>query len=206
MPQNFEHIVRNQSSRFGIRPRLIVLHDTEGANLPGITDLHVLGNFFDQYRTRASAHKGIDAAGNCITMVADYRKAWHAGYVNNWALGIEQVAHASWNTDQWVDKFHLGLYRVAAQLATWHTQWGIPIQVTHSGIGKGITEHRFISGRGGHWDPGYHYPLQYVVDWARLIWHRRQRHPRLSAVAEYNEKVRRVQHKYRPGRINTRPW
>jgi hypothetical protein len=30
------HLSRNQSSRNGTKPLLIALHDTEGANLPGI--------------------------------------------------------------------------------------------------------------------------------------------------------------------------
>jgi hypothetical protein len=40
-------IVRNQSSRNGIKPKLIVLHSTESKNVPGLSDLQAIGNWFD---------------------------------------------------------------------------------------------------------------------------------------------------------------
>ncbi len=205
MPIKIENISPNQSWRV-VRPRLIVLHDTEGGNVKGVSDLQGLGSWFDRRSTRASCHIGIDAQGNSIRIVPDSRVAWHAGWVNHWSLGIEQVGFASWSKDQWVDGYHLGLYRVASQIATWSTEFDIPIVPTKHGYQKGVTLHRWVSGRGGHWDPGFNYPINYVIDWARLIKLRRQKRPNKAKIREYTAKVQRVQKTYRPGRVNTRPW
>lgn len=206
MPKNLIQISPNQSSRFFVKPRLIVAHDTEGGNVKGTRDLYGTAAWFGLRSTRASAHRVGDAEGNQIMCVPDSRKAWHASWVNSWSLGYEQVAHASWSKDNWVDFFHLGLYRFAAQIATWSHEYDIPIQIAPHGWSKGVTTHVRVSGRGGHWDCGPNYPLLYVVNWARLVKERRKVHPRRDVVREYDEKVRKVQRTYRPGRVNTQPW
>jgi N-acetylmuramoyl-L-alanine amidase len=87
--------VRNQSSRGGARPRLIVLHTTEGHSRRGSSDLEGLAAWFDNPASQASAHKGIDAEGNVVTMVPDSRKAWTQCAFNSVALSIEQVGFSS---------------------------------------------------------------------------------------------------------------
>src|SRR5690349_3052274 len=48
--------VVNQSSRNGVKPRLIVLHTTEGHNTAGLDDLRGLVSFFDNPNSQVSAH------------------------------------------------------------------------------------------------------------------------------------------------------
>jgi hypothetical protein len=51
---DFTRLVRNRSSRNGSRPRLMVLHTTEGDNHPGIRDLEGLAGWFDNPDAQAS--------------------------------------------------------------------------------------------------------------------------------------------------------
>lgn len=159
--EDFAHIVSNQSARS--EPiRLIVVHDTEGANLPGITDLRNLGTWFDNPAADASAHVGVDADGNAARYVEDTRKAWHAAAFNSRALGIEQIGRAAQKT--WPER----QLRVTAQyIAHWSQKHGIPI--THSTV-HGVCQHRDLgAGGGGHHDCGPHYPLDRVLEIARAL-------------------------------------
>lgn len=90
--------VCNQSSRRGLKPRIIVLHTTEGHNRPGLTDLSGLVRFFDNPASQASSHVANDAEGNDARMVPDESKAWTQAAFNAVALSIEQIGFASQTT------------------------------------------------------------------------------------------------------------
>jgi N-acetyl-anhydromuramyl-L-alanine amidase AmpD len=86
----FQRSVVNQSARNGI-PLLIVIHCTEGQNMPGVSDLRNLGDWFDNPAAQCSAHVGVDAEGHSAMYVRDSRKAWHVAEFNSSALGIEMI-------------------------------------------------------------------------------------------------------------------
>lgn len=158
-----EQIRRNvacQSSRGGVKPRVIVLHDTEGANLPGIRDLQGLGDFFDRISTQASAHVGVDAEGNAARYVNDSAKAWHVAAFNPQSLGIEQIGFAT--QKDWPDA---QLHKSAKYIAYWAKTYDIPI--THS-TSHGVCMHSDLGAAGGgHHDPGAPYPFDHVLGLAR---------------------------------------
>lgn len=157
-----------QSSRHGADIALIVVHDTEGANIKGIRDLQGLANYFDNIRTQASSHVATDADGNSARMVGDHAKAWHCAYYNSVSLGIEQIGFAS--QQSWVEA---ELRETARWIAHWHIHYGIPIRkgaVTLDGrVSKhGVVRHSDLGNLGGgHRDPGPNYPLRHVLDLAR---------------------------------------
>jgi N-acetyl-anhydromuramyl-L-alanine amidase AmpD len=153
------HVVKRgtvacHSSRHGGRPVLIVVHDTEGANIPhSARDLLGLYAFFDQLPTQASAHAGADNDGQSIQMVPDHLKAWHVEFYNPVSLGIEMVHKQG-------EPYTDALYRETARwVAWWSREHGIPIRrgaVTRDGrvTTSGVVMHRDLGQLGGgHHDP-----------------------------------------------------
>jgi N-acetyl-anhydromuramyl-L-alanine amidase AmpD len=161
-------LVRNCSSRHGASPLLIVVHDTEGANLPGLRDLQGLGDWFDNPAAQASSHVATDADGNSARFVRDEDKAWHVAFYNPVSLGIEQVGFASQKT--WTSAEQA---ETARWIAYWSKLHGIPIRkgrVTLDGrvTCSGVVRHSELGRLGGdHHDPGPDYPLHDVLDLAR---------------------------------------
>src|SRR5882724_11239890 len=70
-----EHPVRNWSERRppGVAIDCLVIHDTETLSVPSVLET------FDNPREQRSAHYLIDRDGTTYRMVADDKKAWHAG-------------------------------------------------------------------------------------------------------------------------------
>ena len=62
--ESFAVSVRNQSSRNGVAPRIIVLHSTESDNRDGLADLRAVAGWFDNPKAQASSHVIVDAEGN----------------------------------------------------------------------------------------------------------------------------------------------
>lgn len=149
-----------QSSRNGVKLRLIVLHDTEGANLPGIRDLQGLGAWFDRVTTSASSTVANDAEGNNARYVPDSRKAWAQAAYNPQALSIEQIGFASqtgWPEAQ--------LRSTAKWIAYWSKKYGIPITKSTE---HGVCQHSDLGAAGGgHKDCGPKYPFARVLTMAR---------------------------------------
>jgi hypothetical protein len=159
------HISPCHSSRFGRKPKLIVLHATVSHNELGLRDLRALGNFFGLPSTRASAHVATDAEGNSGRYVLDRDKAWHCAWYNSPSLGIEQVWYPGdhWGSEQ--------IRETARWVAHWSAKYGIPIRVgkTFGGIVTlpGVVTHKSL-GRlgGGHTDPP-NYPIKTMLAKAR---------------------------------------
>lgn len=161
-------LVRNQSSRHGAAPVLIVVHDTEGANIKGVADLQGLAAWFDNPAAEASSHVATDAEGNSARYVRDGEKAWHVAFYNPVSLGIEQVGFAaqkSWPLEQQKE--------TARWVAYWAKHHGIPIRkgsVSRDGrvLKSGVVRHSDLGNLGGgHKDPGPAYPLHDVLVLAR---------------------------------------
>lgn len=160
-----------QSTRHGAKPVLIIIHDTEGTNIPNSArDLANLGDFFDRPTTQASSHVATDADGFSARYVMDDRKAWHCAFYNSVSLGIEQIGFAAqprWPQAQ--------LEETARWVALWSERHGIPIRkgrVTIDGrvTRSGVMRHSELGNLGGgHHDPGPNYPMADMLAIARRI-------------------------------------
>lgn len=160
-------IVQNQGSRLGDqRPRLIVIHSTEGHNRKGIGDLQNLGMYFNRPDVQASSHVAVDSEGNSAVYVLDERKAWTCAGFNSASLNIEMIgfsAQTEWPKPQ--------VRKVAKYCAYWTKKYGIPVRMAKVNPNNGriyrsgIIAHKTLGEFGGnHGDPGNHFP------WRRLLW------------------------------------
>jgi N-acetyl-anhydromuramyl-L-alanine amidase AmpD len=160
------HLSRNQSSRNGVKPLLIVLHSTESRNQPGLSDLRAIGNWFDTASAQVSAHTCNDAQGNDARYVPDSRKAWACAGYNSLSLNHEQIGAAA--QTQWPEA---QLRNTADWIAYWSKLHGIPIQRGRVGNGQvikpGVVMHSELGAiGGGHHDPGPAYPIDQVLEYA----------------------------------------
>lgn len=164
--------VRCHSSRWGAKPRLIVVHSTQGSNIPhSIKDLVGLGNYFDStYGTpmASSSTVAVDLDGNSARYVRDNDKPWTQAYYNPWSLSIENVGFA--NVTDWSDL----LYRENARwIAFWCHRFDIrPYKGAVSKDGRilksGVVRHSDLGSLGGgHRDPGLTFDLARVNSMAR---------------------------------------
>jgi N-acetyl-anhydromuramyl-L-alanine amidase AmpD len=178
---DYVRIVGNQSSRNGVKPRLIVLHVATDAaspstrvvrNRPGRKDLEELGRWFDNPRSAVSSHVANDADGNDAQYVRDRRKAWTQVAFNSVSLSIEQIATTGFDRAKWMHKREPQLENTARWIAHWHRKWNIPIRkadvsgsvVVRSGV---ATHEQLGQAGGGHDDPGPGYPFGHVLKLAR---------------------------------------
>jgi hypothetical protein len=154
--------VVNQSSRRGLKPRIIVLHTTEGHNRPGLSDLQGLVSFFNNPSAQVSSHVANDAEGNDARIVPDEAKAFTQAAFNSISLSIEQIGFASqkeFPREQ--------LENTARWIAHWSRKWNIPIKHSTS---NGVCQHRDLGqAGGGHVDCGPNYPLDKVLAMARSM-------------------------------------
>lgn len=162
-----------QSSRNGQRPSLIVVHSTEGANIPkSVRDLQGLGAYFDKLATEASSHVGVDADGYSAEYVPDDRKAWTCAYYNGVSLNIECIGKAAQPSKLWTPEQYK---KVAMYIAFWSDKFDIPIRkgaVTRDGrVAKsGVVRHSDLGNLGGgHHDPGANFDLARVNALARKL-------------------------------------
>lgn len=174
-------IVRNQSSRYGVKPSLIVLHITVSHNRPGLGDIDSIIGWFNNPSSQASSHIVNDREGHDARLVGDDRKAWTQSAYNAPALSIEQIEYDHRRTrEQWLRESHRQLLNTANWIAYWSVKHGIPIQrawTPGSGIvaRPGVATHKQLGASGGgHVDPGTAYPMDYVLDMARWFKARHQ--------------------------------
>lgn len=163
--------VRNQSSRNGRTPVLIVIHSTEGQDIPhSLDDLRGLGSWFNNPKSDASSHVGVDGDGYSAEYVADDRKAWTCAFYNSVSLNIECVGRAAQPGSAWETKQY---EKVAQYIAYWCKKYNIPCKkgrVTADGrvTRHGVVRHSELGRLGGdHHDPGSHFDLARVMDMAR---------------------------------------
>lgn len=159
-------LVRNYSSRRGVRPRELVAHYTVSRNRPGWSDVWAIVGLFDQASFAASSNYVIDAEGNCAYIVRESDKAWTQAAFNPLAISIEFVAMGNEGglSKQQVAKGA----RVFADAAR---RWNIPIRrgtVTGcTASAPGIVDHATLGACGG----GHHdikpFSLQPLIDATR---------------------------------------
>jgi N-acetylmuramoyl-L-alanine amidase-like protein len=172
--------VKSQSSREGGRPKLIVLHTTEGSDNPnGNADLKGIISLFNS--EEASSHVVNNVNGRDARMVKDEAKAWTQCYLNPVSLAIEQIAFSAFTMDQWFERPHQ-LANTAKWIAHWSQLHGIPIRrgVAPAGyvLRSGVVQHKNLGTQGcGHSDCGSGYPIKYVRKLARYFLAKEQGHP-----------------------------
>ena len=141
------------SDRSG-KPKIIVLHSTEGSNEGGTGDLHTLRDILAG--RGLSVHAGNDAEGNCARYVDDEKKAFHCSDYNDVALGLEQIGFASQNSWPAAQTDN-----AAKWIAYWAKKYNIPL--TRS-TNHGVCFHSDLGAAGGgHSDPGQGYPFEEVL-------------------------------------------
>lgn len=159
----------NQGLRKGAKISLIVVHSTEGSNIPH-SDGDLIGctSFLCRSSVEASAHVITDGDGHSARLVADEKKAWHCMKYNPFSLGIEQIGRAAsehWTRDE--------IRETARWIARWSKKFGIPIRVGAVNGGfvsrPGVVTHKMLGLLGGgHVDPGSAYPLDACLHLARF--------------------------------------
>lgn len=174
MLATYRRIVGNQSSREGGRPKLIVLHTTEGSD-DAPTDLLSLASWFNNPSSQASAHVATDKEGYSVRMVDDEQKAWSVCSYNPYTLNIEQIGFSAFSRDDWF-KRDKQLIATARFCAYWSKKYGIPLRhglasrITLAIYKSGVVQHKNLGIVGcGHVDCGAGYPQRYVILMARLI-------------------------------------
>jgi N-acetyl-anhydromuramyl-L-alanine amidase AmpD len=176
-PAHETFLVRNQSERRG--PILAVaVHSTESADLPDTRDdLVAIRHWFDNSRSQASSHIGIDGSGNTELWVHSNKKAWTIGAANSWTLNIEFVARAAQKAKDWEEE---QIKQGARWLAYWSLKYEIPIQQAYCRgvhgqcvcVTPGVLRHSDVTaaGFGSHTDPGPKFPMDDFLDAGR--WYR----------------------------------
>lgn len=153
------HLVRNRSSRNGVKPVRVVIHSTESHNRPGRGDVDSIRDYFDNPAAQASSHVVVDMEGHSTTCVPDEQKAWTQAAFNSTSLSIEFIGIAAGN--EWRVA---GLKKGAKFTAYWCKKYDIPVRRVKSPDQSGICGHIDLGGAGGgHSDPGPNFP------WVRFI-------------------------------------
>jgi hypothetical protein len=159
----------NQSSRNGVKPRIIVLHSTEGGNIPGSSaDLIGCSNFLCRPVIEAASNVIVDGDGHSARLVADERKAWAQAHYNPFALSIEQIGRA--RSERWTRN---EIREAARWIARWSKKYDIPIRKGEVSGGfvtrSGVVTHKMLGVLGGgHVDPGDRYPFDACLKLARF--------------------------------------
>lgn len=162
--------VKNQSSREGVKPSLLVLHSTESHDYAGLSDLRAIGEWFNNPQAEASAHVCVDKEGKSARYVGDSKKAWAVVNYNRASLSIEQIGFARFGWVRWRMR-RRQRRKVAKFLAYWSKKYRIPLRRAHVASGKvlesGVTTHKALGEAGGnHDDPGS-YPFNATLRLAK---------------------------------------
>ena len=170
-PHHRTKIVCNQSPRHGAKILAIAVHSTESADVKGWDDLNGVGNWFNNPKSQASSHIGIDGEANSMRWVYDSKKAWTISALNSVTLNIEFIGRAAQPEKAWEEE---QIREGARWAAWWCLQYGIPAQRGacrakngQAWISKrGIIRHSDLThaGIGSHTDPGKQFPMRDFLD------------------------------------------
>lgn len=117
-------LVRNFSSRRGVRPRVFVLHYTVSANRPGWSDVNAIVSLFDRSSFAASSNYVIDNEGNCAYIVRETDKAWTQAAANPVSMSVEVINTGNELTYAGTK----GLRKIAMVVSDALKRWDIPVQ------------------------------------------------------------------------------
>ena len=163
------HPSPNYSSRGGVKPRLIVVHTTEGA-----TSNQNLANFICQSSAGVSYHVSVDslAGGVCYEYVARGNKSWSVCNFNPAAVcGVFCTplgASANWSRNTWLTGQATALANMGAWVAEEAAILGIPLVALTSGQAQGgaagVCQHANLGSAGcGHVDCGPGFPMDELM-------------------------------------------
>lgn len=154
-------LVRNYSTRRGVRPRWAVMHYTVSPNRPGWSDVDAVVAWFDNPASQASSNFVIDGEGHCAYIVRTSDKAWTQAAANPLGWSIEFVALG---TEPALTRPQLA--RAAQVIHDQNRVWQIPNQlgsVAGCSVARGgIIDHAMLGlCGGGHHDlqPLYGSPI-----------------------------------------------
>ncbi len=134
--------------RGGADINFVIIHTVEGSAQGAIS-------WFRNPASRVSAHYIIARSGQIFQGVRDSDTAWHAGWINSQAIGLEHEGWAWRNT--WTD----AQYRASAALTAWLCRaYAIPIDR------RNILGHREVRGA-THTDPGPFFNWTYYMGLVR---------------------------------------
>lgn len=154
--------------------RVIVLHMTQCKEVDG--NALVVAGLFERGELEASAHV-IHDAETTVHCVRFEDTAFHARsgediMVNDWSIGVEHVGFSEQTPAQWKDSFSTRMVDRSARHTAWLCRkFGIPpvrlnedqVRQRLPGIAGHNTVSRAFSVKGGHTDPGLHFPwLEYM--------------------------------------------
>lgn len=163
---------------------MIVLHETVSPDYPGLKDIKEVENYLAN--KGYGIHGMTDAEGN-IAWARGFGNAvfYHAGGVNERAIGIEQVAdtpHDSpFSYHSYWEKRTQELRATSKLVAAICRTWNIPLRFSN-GDSPGITSHWNVSQiyreSQGHWDChprhlGGYYPIIWVINQAKFLYQAR---------------------------------
>lgn len=156
-------LVQNYSTRFGVRPRLFVLHYTVSGNRPGWDDVNAIVTLFNDWAFQASSNYVIDNEGHCAYIVRESDKAWTQAAYNPDAISVEVINTGSEPTYAGT----AGLAKIGLVASDALCRWKIPVQqgATSGGlvVRPGIVDHKSLGIiGGGHSDIG-HYSVPKVI-------------------------------------------
>lgn len=159
-------------------PTLIVLHTMENPEKPYAAE-NVAAWFAGRAKDpapQASAHYCIDE-DSVVQCVRDTDRAWHAGPVNGWSLGLEHTGYARQSTVDWFDGPSQAILRRSAKIAgALCRRFAIPIVLVSeediaAGTARGFCGHVNVTKAfkkvQGHWDPGPNFPYEHYLDLVR---------------------------------------
>jgi hypothetical protein len=144
-------------------PVRVVLHDTEGHDTKGISDIEGVIHFWEGTPDKLGAHFIVDAEGNIGQAGDPTQLMYHTGGANTGSVGIEQIGFASFTKKTWEARPDQ-LIKVAKLLAWLNDEYGIPLRIsTVNGISTHAMQSKIHPESMGHTDPGAGYPLDEVV-------------------------------------------
>lgn len=85
----------NYSTRRGLAPHDIVLHETVSFDIKGWSDVNAIAGFFARPPTKASSNFVLDREGHCLYIVRVTDKAWAQMDFNGWAISFEIINPAT---------------------------------------------------------------------------------------------------------------
>ena len=147
--------------RYGVTPRLVVLHDMEAPDLPGVA--WNIGQYFNR-GSGSSAHYGVDS-WETVGYLGEEHMAWAAPGANTDGIHIEMTGYARWTRAEWLE--HQAMIARAGLLAADIARRnGIPpVLLSNADLAAGrwgIVHHLQVSEvyqRSDHWDTGYAFPF-----------------------------------------------
>ncbi|WCB94484.1 hypothetical protein DSM104299_03221 [Baekduia alba] len=143
--------VVNYSSRRGVAPRLLELHETVSRNVPGWADVNAIGVQFNQPRSQASSTYTLDREAHCLYLVRESDKPWTQAAANPWSISFEIINTATPSDRNLIDgpgrKLLLGILNDASK------RWDIPLRSARTRsctpLRAGISDHSELGPCGG---------------------------------------------------------